>query len=69
MRAVRRHGRPAIAFDSPEALVAAGGGFAAVLVAGASGLDEIVAVAPVLEVEAAEDVETRVDELLEGLER
>lgn len=64
-RAVRRHGLKAVPFDAPEALATANGRFAAVLVAGAGGLDELEL--PVLQVDASEDLERRVGELLESL--
>jgi signal transduction histidine kinase len=65
LRAVRRHGRRAVAFDSPEAIAASDGSFAAVLVGGAVGLDEIEA--RVLSVDPSGDLEAQVGERLAGL--
>ena len=67
MRAVRRHGLRVVAFDTPEKLATAEETFVAVLVAHARGLDELEPTAPVLQVDAADDLERRVGELLAGL--
>jgi hypothetical protein len=66
-RAVRRHGLRVVAFDTPEKLATAEEPFVAVLVAQARGLDELEPTLPVLQVDAADDLERRVGELLAGL--
>jgi len=66
-RAVRRHGLRVVAFDTPEKLATAEEPFVAGLVAHARGLDELEPTLPVLQVDAADDLERCVGELLAGL--